>query len=123
MISQAPVECGFFLLIRFLTSSRAAVIAENLFLREQLALFHERMETFDSCSTCSWRPQLPRNLRELIRENGPRQSDLGRVNGWLTNWNASSASARRTGPIAPAGAILLRPLCGDECPRQFQKRQ
>jgi hypothetical protein len=33
-----------FLLIRFLLSSRAAVIAENLLLRKQLALFQERME-------------------------------------------------------------------------------
>jgi hypothetical protein len=33
-----------FLLIRLLLSSRAAVIAENLFLRKQVALFQERME-------------------------------------------------------------------------------
>ena len=42
MILQAPVECGLFLLIRLFLSSRAAVIAENLFLRKQLALFQER---------------------------------------------------------------------------------
>jgi hypothetical protein len=42
VILQAPVECGLFLLIRLFLSSRAAVIAENLFLRKQLALFEER---------------------------------------------------------------------------------
>ena len=43
-MSQAPIECGLFLLIRLLLSSRAAVIAKNLFLRKQVALFQERME-------------------------------------------------------------------------------
>ena len=42
MILQAPVECGLFLLIRLFLSSRAALIAENLFLRKQLAVFQER---------------------------------------------------------------------------------
>jgi hypothetical protein len=34
VILPAPVECSFFLLIRLFLSSRAAVIAENLFLRQ-----------------------------------------------------------------------------------------
>ena len=42
MILQAPVECGLFLLIRLFLSSRAALIAETLFLRKQLAVFQER---------------------------------------------------------------------------------
>ena len=42
MILQAPVECSLFILIRLFLSSRAAVIAENLFLRKQLTLFEER---------------------------------------------------------------------------------
>ena len=42
MILQALVECGLFPLIRLLLSSRATLIAENLFLRKQLALFQER---------------------------------------------------------------------------------
>jgi putative transposase len=109
---QALVECGLFLLIRLFLSSRAAVIAENLFLRNQLALFQERRvkprrstaatralmvllsrfhdwrealvivkpETFlkwdRTAFRAFWRwksrkrgrPQLPKNLRELIRE-------------------------------------------------------
>jgi putative transposase len=40
---SALVECGLFTLIRLLIlSSRAAILAENLFLRKQLALFEER---------------------------------------------------------------------------------
>jgi putative transposase len=42
MILQALVECGLFLLIRVLLSSHAAVVAGNLFLPKQLALFQER---------------------------------------------------------------------------------
>jgi putative transposase len=112
VILQAPVECSLFLLIRLFLSSRAAVIAENLFLRKQLALFEERRvqprrstaatralmvllsrfldwrealvivkpETFlkwhRTAFRTFWRwksrkrgrPQLPKNLRELIRE-------------------------------------------------------
>jgi len=36
---QAPVECGLFLLIRLFLSSRAAVIAENLFLANSSLYF------------------------------------------------------------------------------------
>src|ERR1700676_1243172 len=39
---SALVECGVFKLIQLLFSSRTALIAENLFLRKQLALFQER---------------------------------------------------------------------------------
>jgi putative transposase len=112
VILQAPVECSLFQLIRLFLSSRAAIIAENLFLRKQLALFEER-RVQPRCSTAAtralmvllsrfldWRealvivkpetflkwhrtafrtflemevsergrPQLPKNLRELIRE-------------------------------------------------------
>ena len=94
MILQAPVECGLFLLIRLFLSSRAALIAETLFLRKQLAvmvwlcgffdwreaLVIVKPETFlkwhRTAFRAFWRwrsrkrgrPPLPKNLRELIRE-------------------------------------------------------
>lgn len=108
-------------LLRLLIATRAALIAENLFLRKQLALYQERNakprratyaarltlitlarffnwqdavvivkpETFIGWHRTAFRmfwrwksqkrgrPALPKNIRELVRENGSRESDLG----------------------------------------------